>query len=294
MNLDQIINLLVTITLIEMMATVGLEVTVAELAGVAQDWRLVARAALANYVCVPAAAVGLLLVFDPHPMVAAGFLVLAVCPGAPFAPPLTAVARGNVAVSVGLMALLAASSALLAPLLLEWLLPVVAGGDEIPAVEAHKIVTTLLITQLVPLCAGVAVRHWRPDLAARALPTAKRASLILNLVVIVLIFVAQFPLLLEIRPRGLVGMAALLCASAASGWLLGGPAAATRRAVALTTALRNVGVGLVIASSAFAGTPALTAAVAYGLFEVAGSLLLALVWNGREANPVVVSNVKKA
>ena len=36
----------------------------------------------------------------------------------------------------------------------------------------------------------------------------------------------------------------------------------------------NAGVGLVIASSAFPGTPALTAALAYGLFAVAGSLLL--------------------
>ncbi len=97
------------------------------------------------------------------------------------------------------------------------------------------------------------------------------------------IFYAQFPLQLEIRPRGLVGMAALLGASAAAGWLPGGPASATRRAAALTTALRNVGVGLVITSGAFAGPPALTAAVAYGLFEVAGALLLALLRHGREA-----------
>jgi BASS family bile acid:Na+ symporter len=46
----------------------------------------------------------------------------------------------------------------------------------------------------------------------------------------------------------------------------------------LTTSLRNVGVGLVIASAAFAGTPAVTATLAYGLFGVVGSLLLALGW----------------
>ena len=43
----------------------------------------------------------------------------------------------------------------------------------------------------------------------------------------------------------------------------------------LTTSLRNVGVGLVIANGAFAGTPALTAVLAYGLLEVCGSLLVA-------------------
>jgi BASS family bile acid:Na+ symporter len=53
----------------------------------------------------------------------------------------------------------------------------------------------------------------------------------------------------------------------------------------LTTSLRNVGVGLVIATGAFAGTAAVTAAVAYGLFEVVGSLLLALWWARRGTPP---------
>jgi BASS family bile acid:Na+ symporter len=51
--------------------------------------------------------------------------------------------------------------------------------------------------------------------------------------------------------------------------------------MALTTSLRNVGVGLVIAPGSFAGTPAVTAALVYGLFEILGSLLLALAWARR-------------
>ena len=123
MTTDRLINILVTITLIEMMAAIGLGVKFSDLAGVARDWRLVGRAAIANYICVPAATIGLLLLFDSHPMVAAGFLILAVCPGAPYGPPFTGLAKGNVAVSVGLMVILAGSSALLAPVLLQLLLP---------------------------------------------------------------------------------------------------------------------------------------------------------------------------
>src|SRR4051812_10449466 len=114
MSMDQLINLLVTITLIEMMVALGLGVTFADLADVVRNWRLVASAALANYVWVPAVTVGLLLLFAAHPMVAAGFLILAVCPGAPYGPPFAAVARGNVAVAIGLMVLLAGSSAIIA------------------------------------------------------------------------------------------------------------------------------------------------------------------------------------
>lgn len=46
-------KILISITLIEMMVAIGLGVSVAELAAVARSWRLVAKAALANYLCAP-------------------------------------------------------------------------------------------------------------------------------------------------------------------------------------------------------------------------------------------------
>ncbi len=48
MTIDRLINILVTVTCIEMMVAIGLGVSFAELTGVAKDWRLVARASLAN------------------------------------------------------------------------------------------------------------------------------------------------------------------------------------------------------------------------------------------------------
>jgi BASS family bile acid:Na+ symporter len=282
MSIDRLINALVSITLIEMMVAVGLSVTFVDLIGVARNWRLVARAALANYVCVPAATVGLLLLFGTHPMVAAGFLILAACPGAPYIPPVVSIARGNVAIAVGLMMILAGSSALLAPILLFYLLPFVSKSETL-TVDAARIVGTLLVTQLVPLCIGVAVRQWRPLLAARLQKPANRVSKVLNLVAVGVILSTQFQMLAEIRPRGLVGMLALLVGSWVAGWLLGGPGTDARKTMTLTTSLRNVGVGLVIASSAFAGTPAVTAALAYGLFAIVGSFFLALAWASRGA-----------
>jgi bile acid:Na+ symporter, BASS family len=281
MTTDEVIKILVTVTLVEMMAAVGLSVTFADLLGAARNWRLAGRAALANYVCVPAAAVGLLLLVNPHPLVAAGFLILAVCPGAPYGPPLTAVARGNVPAAVGLMVVLAGSSALVAPLLLYALLPLVS-ADETLRIDGAGMVATLLVTQLVPLSAGMAVRQWRPKLAERLQRPANLLSKVLNLVTIGLILVVHFQLLAEIRPIGFVGMLALLVASWSAGWLFGGPGGDNRKAMTLTTSLRNAGVGLVIATGAFAGTAAVTATLAYGLFAVVGSLLLALWWGRRE------------
>jgi len=282
MTLEQLINVLVIVMLVEMMVAIGLGVSVAELIGVAKNWRFVLRAGIANYIFVPAITLGLLILFHPaDPMVPAGFLILAVCPGAPFGPPCTRLARGDVASAVGLMVILAATSAIAAPLLLQVLLPWMSENESL-RVDAIQIVTTLLVTQLLPLCVGLGVRHLRPGLAEKLLKPANLLSAVLGLLTIGVVLYAHFGLLMAIRLRGYVGMIALLIASWAVGWLLGGPSRETRKALTLTTSLRNVGVGLVIANGNFAGTAAVTATLAYGILEILGSLLLASWW-GKKA-----------
>jgi BASS family bile acid:Na+ symporter len=148
----------------------------------------------------------------------------------------------------------------------------------LPDVDAVGIAGTLLVTQLLPLGVGVAIRQWRPGWAERMQIPANLVSKALNLTVVAVILVTQFGMLTSIQPRGFVGMTALLIATGAAGWLLGGTEPGIRKTMTLTTSLRNVGVGLVIATGTFADTPAVTAALVYGLFEVLGSLLLALAW----------------
>ena len=76
----------------------------------------------ANYVLVPAVTFGLLCVFQANPMVSVGFFILAACPGAPVGPPITAIAKGDVPWSIGMMLILAVLSAILSPALLSVLL----------------------------------------------------------------------------------------------------------------------------------------------------------------------------
>lgn len=277
MSIDLVIRVLATITLIEMMVALGLGVTFAELRDVAKRWRLVARAMVANYVCVPLAAIGLLILFGAQPMVAAGFLVVAVCPGAPYGPPFTALARGSVVISVGLMVILAGSSAILAPLLLQWLIPVVASERHLE-VNAATMVGTLALSQFLPMCIGLLIRHRRPALADRLRPPLTALSKLLNLILVAVVFAAQFRVLIAIRPLAYMGMLMLVVATLVSGWLFGGWSAEHRKSLAITTAVRNVGVSLVIAAGAFPGTPAITAATAYALFQTLVMALIALAW----------------
>lgn len=284
MTIDRLINILITITLFEMMVAIGLSVRFAEIMGVARNLRLVTRAALANYVCVPLAVLGLLLMFHPDPLVAAGFLIVAACPGAPYAPPFTAIAKGNVSAAVGLMVILAGSSAIVAPVLLYLLLPLMGGGETL-SVDAVRVLITLLVTQLMPLCIGLFVRQWRPALAARLQKPFNQLSKALNLLVLGFILVVQFHVLTAVSMRGYAGMIALLILSLAAGFLLSESGSANRKSMAFTTSVRNVSVSLVIATGSFPGTPAVTAVLVYGIFQTLASALIALGWGRLEKGP---------
>lgn len=283
-QLDLLVRVLATVTLFEMMAAIGLGVAFSELTGVARSWRLLLRAALASYVCVPAPAVGLLLLFQPHsaepeqfPLIAAGFLIAAVCPGAPYGPPFTRMAGGKVPVSVGLMVILAGSSAVAAPVLLQFLLPLIAGERKLQ-VDAAQMIGTLLVSQLLPLCLGLAVRQWRPALANRLLKPANRLSLVLNLATLGVVLVAQYQMLIAIPLKAYTGMLVLVLGSVGIGYLLGEKGSANRKTLALATSVRNVGVSLVLATASFPGTKAITAAMAFALFQTIVLALLSLGW----------------
>jgi BASS family bile acid:Na+ symporter len=283
-QLNLVINLLCAVTLFEMMVSIGMGVTFADLFSVARNGRLIGMAALANYVCVPAAAVGLLLLLRPHsaepeqfPLIATGFLIAAVCPGAPFGPPFTTIAKGNVARAVGLMTILAGSSALVAPVLLRFLLPIMS-DDETVRVNVAKMVSTLFIAQFLPLCIGLCIRQWRPALADRLQKPANLLSLALNLVNFGFILTVQWEMLMGIPIHAYLGMLALVLISVGVGWLLGGPGSANRTAMTMATAVRNVAVSLVIATGSFAGTKAVTSATSFAIFQTIVMALVALGW----------------
>ena len=293
MDVNRLINILAAITLFEMMVTIGLGVTVSDVLGVGRNWGLVARAILANYILVPAAAVGLLLLFRANPLVAAGLLVAAVCPGAPYGPPLTAMAKGNVPVSVGLMVILAGSSAVFAPLLLQLLLPLVAGDSPLK-ISVIKMVSTLLGAQLLPLCLGLLLHYRQPTLAEKLRGPAGALSASLNILLLGIIIFAQFRVLAEIRLVSYVGMLSLLIATIVAGALASSLASDERKGMVITTAVRNVGVSLVIVTGSFPGTTAITAATVYALFQTIAMVLVALAWGRLTATRIVLVKTKAA
>jgi BASS family bile acid:Na+ symporter len=196
------------------------------------------------------------------------------------------------------MVMLAGSSALAAPLLLQILLPLVLPflpalpADSAPlAIDGGKVVVTLLVAQFIPLCVGLGLRHWRPALADRLKRPANLISMVLNLTLLSLIVFAQLEMLIGLPMRGYIGMLLLVLAGVAAGWLLS--SRSDRSAMVMATSVRNVGVSLVIVTAAFAGTRAVAATTAFALFQTIVMALIAVVWGrlAESAAPQRVSDV---
>jgi BASS family bile acid:Na+ symporter len=271
MDAAVIVKILTVAGLIAIMLSMGFNVRFEEVVASIRQPRLIFLGLVANFVLVPIVTIVLLYLFNPNPMVTVGFLILAVCPGAPVGPPFAAVAKGNVAYATGLMVILAGISAILSPFLLGLLLAQMVAASELQ-IDYVAIVATLLVSQLLPLGLGLSFHHSFPLLTRRIVKPVGIVANLLLLSVIALVLIREYESLATIMFRGWIGMLLLLIASLCIGWFCAGPDLSSRKSLAVTTAIRNAAVALVIASNNFANTGAITAVVAYALVSIFATL----------------------
>ncbi len=67
--------------------------------------------------------------------------------------------------------------------------------------------------------------------------------------------------------RGMLAMASLVILSLLTGYVLGGPVVAKRRILSIGTALRNIGLATLVATTAFPGTKVADTVVTYLLIQ---------------------------
>jgi hypothetical protein len=108
---------------------------------------------------------------------------------------------------------------------------------------------------------GLLVRSRLLKYAEKLQRPATLLSAIRSLVVFALIISLQYRTLAEIRLVGFVGISVMVLLCPAAGWVFAGHAIGMRKAVGLTTAARNVGVALLIATASFPDSAAVTAVI---------------------------------
>ena len=264
------INLLLLISIMSLLLGVGLSVPFANVLAVATQYQLVARGLLANFVIVPCV-LTLVLQFVPvGPDVVIGLLILATVPLAPLAPPFVQMAQGDVAYSVGLTLIVAFLALPLTPLILSFILPTSESGLEI---DAFKIFQMLLTAQLIPIGTGLLINHFRPTWATvllRFVPRLGRTGVLLTLV---LIAIAQAEQIVDLGVLPyIVTIGCIVTCLLIGHVIMIGKGGALQRSLAISTAIRNAAVALLIVNTNYPNSQAVTIVFMFGLL----SLLVAL------------------
>ena len=240
-----LINLLILVFVLTSMFGTGLGLTISQILDPLRDLRAVVLALLANFILVPALAVGIASVLGLDAGYRTGLIVIACAAGAPFLPKLAQVARGNLAFSVGLMILLMVVTVVYAPIVLPLLIPGVA-------VSPWDIARPLIMLMLIPLGIGLFVRSWQPETAASLAPIMGNASSYSLLAAAVLGLLVGFQSLMGAFGTGAFIAAALLVAGAiAIGYFLTTGGKENKSIGALGAGQRNISAALLIASTNF-------------------------------------------
>lgn len=261
-----IINFLLLISIMCLLLGVGLSIPFGKVLAIATQYQLVLRGLVANFVIVPCVFTLVLRGMPFGPDVVIGLLVLAAVPIAPLAPPFVAMGRGDVPYAVGLMLIVAFLGLPLTPLILAFSLPPSEAGLEI---DTLKILQTLLTAQLIPLSVGMTIQQIRPMWAERLLqfvPKLGRIGVILTLTLITATQAQQI-VDLGILPH-LASLLFIIACVLIGDVMMRGEAAEIRRSLAISTAIRNVALALLIVGTNFPGSPAITIVFVFGLFSL--------------------------
>lgn len=263
---------IIMVSVMFLMLGTGINLEFRQVIELVKRLRIVVLGVLANFFIVPLL-IYLCIAWLPFsPDIKIGIMLMAAAPIAPMAPtPFVEKARGDVAYSVGLMVLVAILSIALTPLILSISIPKSVGGVTLDPIQ---IVKTLLMVQLIPICVGIVVSHIRPTWAQKLLKFVPRIGQIGLIVGVGMLFLQQGSKLLSIGFLAYLIMLFLVIVSLLVGdWILIGESGEKRRALAISTAIRNIPLAFLIATENFPDTIIGPVALVFSAFTMVLSIV---------------------
>lgn len=258
------------------MLAMGLSLTPRMIIEPLRDIKLLFLTFLANFIILPAVVIGLTSVLPLPEDVAVGMTILALSAGAPFVPKLAKIAKGDVALSVGLMTALMVGTVVIVPLVL----PFILTGTTMSPWDVAK---PLVVLMLLPLGIGLVLRRFFETLAEDAAKILNRVSSASLIILTFLFIFGYWNEILNVTGTGAVLFAVLFISIAlVIGYLLGGRQSGVRRMVGLATAQRNIEAAIVIASVNFVYRPQVEASIIIAaLISLPMLVLVSSYWGRR-------------
>ncbi len=248
--MDFLINVVLPLSLAIIMLSLGIGLTGADFARVAQKPKAFAVGAISQVVLVPLAAFVIIAVFGLTGAIAVGFMLLSFCPGGVTSNMISKLAKGDVALSVSLTAVISLLSILTVPVLAAWAVGNFM-GENAPEVSVTSLAVAMFLITTLPVAIGVAIRHFAPGAADRIEPILSVIATVLFVVIVVAALAGNWALFVEnlatLGPALIVLNAGLMIVGLALA-ALAGLAWQARKTISVETGIQNATLGITLAA----------------------------------------------
>jgi len=280
-------DIILPLALAFIMFSLGLGLTLDDFARVARRPRDFIVGALSQVVLLPIVAFFLVSVWGLRPELALGVMIIAAAPGGVTSNILTAFARGDVALSISLTAIISLISVLTIPLIVVFSYGHFMGEGVGADVSVQKMAISVFLVVTVPVLLGLLFRQFAESLAIGFEPLARHVSTALFVLVLVgaiyqernniAEYFAQAGLITLTLNVLMMGLAYLIASLLASG-------SRQRIAISIECGLQNGTLAIAVATLLFGGGLALVPAATYSLIMF-GTALIFIVFL-RSSQPV--------
>ncbi len=254
---------------------------------------------LSQFIVLPLITFLLVILIKPHPSLALGMMLVAACPGGNISNFMTAMAKGNAALSVSLTAVSSLAAVVMTPLNLAlWgsLYEPTALLLKSVSLDFWSLLKTISLLLLLPITLGMLVRRWKPTLADRLHPILHYTSIIIFAAIVLMAFTANFDLFLQYIHRVVFLVLIHNAIALISGYQIGNflrLSEPNRRSLAIETGIQNSGLGLILIFSFFEGLGGMAIVAAWwGIWHIISGLTLATFWSRKPTLSLSEERVK--
>ena len=269
-------NIVLPLALAFIMFSLGLGLTKNDFARVARQPRDFLVGAVSQVILLPLVAFILVSIWPVSPEIALGVMIIAAAPGGVTSNLLTAFARGDVALSISLTAVISLLSVLTIPLIVVFSYGHFFGEAVKGEVSVARIAVSVFLIVTVPVLIGIVVRHYAKNFAEHFEASARKISAILfALVLLGAIFQERNNIVNFYAEAGVVTLA-LNVVMLAFAWLLGsifGSGKPQRIAISIECGLQNGTLAIAVATLLFGGGAIVIPAATYSLTMFATALI---------------------
>jgi BASS family bile acid:Na+ symporter len=248
--MDILVSVVLPLGLAFIMFSLGVGLTPADFVRVGRRPVTFLIGAFNQVFLLPVMAYLVIISFGITAEIAVGIMILAACPGGVTTNVIAKLAKGDVALSVSLTAVISLLSVITVPIVLRFAMATFM-GDDAPVIDITKTAVTMFLLTVVPMLLGLVLRLCASETMVRAEPMLSKIAVALFVLIVIAALAGNWTLFVDNLPRIGPAVITLLAILTGVGFFVSrimGRSLQEAKTISIETSVQNGTLGIVIAS----------------------------------------------